>query len=526
MQIDKAAVEQLVSVRPQVESILEALIDRYALHTFEVVGFTSMFIQNMATFGLARLLKQRKPDIVTVIGGANCEMSMGRVIAKNVEAIDFVFSGPSLKSFPQFIRAIENHEEESCHEIPGVYSKRNQALRVMGGADEVGEELDIDVEVLLDYRDYLGSLKARWQNGAVKPSLLFETSRGCWWGERAHCTFCGLNGVTMKYRAMAPQKALEIFKHMFSYSPEVTRFESVDNILPRKYLTDVFPYVTPPEDGRIFYEVKADLKPHEMEVLANGGVREIQPGIEALNTATLKLMKKGTTSFQNLQFLQNCLVYGINPVWNLLIGFPGEQEAVYEKYYVDLPSLHHLPPASGVYPVRFDRFSPYFSFADEYGLKLKPYDFYSMIYPFDDASLSEMAYFFEDQNYSAEYIQLAAKWLKKLQSRIDQWLALWKDKEGEEVPRLEYQTKDEVEIVYDSRFGDPIEHQLGKPCLNVLRALQTPTTIPRLRKRIPEVTQKEIESAIGIFTHRQLLFSENDQYLSLVVDMQRDLGSL
>jgi hypothetical protein len=39
---------------------------------------------------------------VTVLGGANCEVPMGRVLAKNLSPIDFVFSGPALHSFPDF----------------------------------------------------------------------------------------------------------------------------------------------------------------------------------------------------------------------------------------------------------------------------------------------------------------------------------------------------------------------------------------------------------------------------------------
>ncbi len=525
-QLNQSMVNQLVHARKKVEPLLEDLIDHYHLHTFDMVGFTSMFVQNMATFALARLLKNRNPNLLTVMGGANCEMSMGRIIAQNVSAIDFVFSGPALKSFPQFVRHVHNKELEACHRIPGVYSKRKLALRVMDSPEEIGEELDIDVDVPLDYRDYLGSLTSRWQNGAIQPSLLFETSRGCWWGERAHCTFCGLNGTTMQYRAMAPDKALKTFEHMFSYAPQVSRFESVDNILPRKYLTDVFPLVNPPENCSIFYEVKADLKTRDMEVLAKGGVTEIQPGIEALNTSTLKLMKKGTTSFQNIQFLQNCLVYGIKPVWNLLIGFPGETEDVYEKYFDDLPLLVHLPPPSGVYPVRFDRFSPYFTLAKEYGLKLKPYDFYSLLYPFDAKSLHEMAYFFEDQNYSAEYIRLVAKWLRKLQKRNDQWLSLWKKTKENGCPRLEYQTKDGREIVFDSRSGDSKDHQLDTVHLDLLRALSTPTTIPRLKKRVPHYKEEEIAFGVKHLQVQRLLFQENDQYMSLVVDSQRDRGSL
>ena len=34
-----------------------------------------------------------------------------------------------------------------------------------------------------------------------RPVDVVETSRGCWWGERSHCTFCGLNGMGMTYRS-------------------------------------------------------------------------------------------------------------------------------------------------------------------------------------------------------------------------------------------------------------------------------------------------------------------------------------
>ena len=40
------------------------------------------------------------------------------------------------------------------------------------------------------------------------------------------------------------------------------------------------------------------------------------------------------------------------------------------------PLLVHLPPPSGAFPVRFDRYSPYFTRAAEYGLELVPLDFY------------------------------------------------------------------------------------------------------------------------------------------------------
>ena len=44
---------------------------------------------------------------------------------------------------------------------------------------------------------------------ALEAERFFETSRGCWWGERMHCTFCGLNGATMSYRSKSPRRAVD-----------------------------------------------------------------------------------------------------------------------------------------------------------------------------------------------------------------------------------------------------------------------------------------------------------------------------
>ena len=129
----------------------------------------------------------------------------------------------------------------------------------------------------LNYDDYLESVSSNFSRSEVEPELLFETSRGCWWGERAHCTFCGLNGSTMQYRAMAPKGAVERFQQLFDHAPEVTHFKAVDNILPREYLTEVFPKLSPPRGTSIFYEVKADLKDAELATLAAAGVNVVQP---------------------------------------------------------------------------------------------------------------------------------------------------------------------------------------------------------------------------------------------------------
>ena len=506
---------ELAGRRDEVGDFLDELIDLYRLDQYRLVGFTSMFCQNVATFALARRLKARNPGIVTAMGGANCEGTMGAVIARNVEWIDFVFAGPALKTFPDFLERLLAGREEECHAIRGVLSRRKLAA---GGGPEIGEELDIDAGVRLDYDGYLEELDDKLPGLAIEPKIPFETSRGCWWGERSHCTFCGLNGNTMSYRAMRPELALRTLQDLFDrYVHRSSDFRSVDNILPREYLTEVLPYLETPEHVSLFYEVKADLKEREMAVLAAARVTQIQPGIEAMATSTLKLMRKGTTAFQNLKFLKHCLRHGVDAFWNLLVGFPSEPEEVYAKYVEDIPLLTHLRPPSGSYPVRFDRFSPYFTRAKEYGLKLRACDFYAMVYPFPPEELEDLAYFFVDEHFDAPYARNTAKWLGRLREGIDHWHLRWGRRDGLLKPELAIRERGGERFVYDSRAGSAVEHRVGPLGLRVLAALERQQRIPQLQEALPDLDPGEVEAQVRLLRQRGLLFEENGFFMSLVV---------
>jgi len=509
----------LLHKRQRAGEFLDRLIDRYQLDGYDMVGFTSMFSQNVACFAMAQRLKRRNPELVTVMGGANCETSMGRVIADNVESIDYVFSGPSLLSFPALVGHLLDGDRAAAAKVGGVYTRR-RGLALVDTAPKIGDELGIEVPVPLDYDDFLTSREQKLPDSRSRPMIMFETSRGCWWGERSHCTFCGLNGMTMKYRGMPAEQALEQFEQLFErYADRVDHFQSVDNIMPREYLTDVFPQLETPEGLEIFYEVKADLKDHEMEIMAAARVTQIQPGIEALNTATLKLMRKGTTAFQNIRFLKSCLTYGIEPHWNLLVGFPDEEEEVYAKYVEDLPSLHHLYPPSGAYPVRFDRFSPYYKAAEEWGLDLVPCEFYRMIYPFPEEELADLAYFFSDGNYDAPYIGRTARWLGKMREKMAVWHSLWEGYEQGRVPKLEFRRSGEREVVHDTRSGELVEHQLDAADLTLLHTLHKHHRPDRLADAVG-LDAGDVEARLGALHEARLVFEERGMYIGLVLEEQ------
>jgi ribosomal peptide maturation radical SAM protein 1 len=516
-EIDKIK-RRILETRRGLDQFLDSMIDKYELDQASLVGFTSMFMQNVASFALARKLKERSPKIITAMGGANCESPMGQVVVEHVEQLDFTFSGPALTSFPEFVRCCMNGKIDDCAEIRGVFSKKNCGTN--SGPSAIGEELSIDVPVPLGYDSFIKTLEANFTKSEVEPTLLFETSRGCWWGQRAHCTFCGLNGESMAYRAMQPDLALKQFDSLFRFSNTVSRLEAVDNILPKNYLSEVLPHVKPPDNMTIFYEVKADLSEKEVETLAEANVKHIQPGIESLATSTLKLMKKGTSAFTNLVLLKNCLKYGITPMWNILVGFPGEQDEVYEKYLEDVPLLTHLPPPGGVFPVRFDRYSPYFVKADEYGLKLKPLDFYSFIYPINEEGLENMAYYFADTNIGAQYAQTVAKWIDKVREKVAGWNSPWQNPSKYVAPRLFLKQNGAGPHIYDSRSGEVLEYEIGEATKEMLLFLNQPRRADDLFKNLNGQLGGSVEAELESLKQRRLVFEEAGRYLSLVLDRE------
>jgi ribosomal peptide maturation radical SAM protein 1 len=441
---------------------------------------------------------------------------MGGVIAQRIKDIDFVFSGPALKSLPEFVGHCLAGDMSKVSMIPGIFSYGMPLPQC--GSRTIGEELSIDTPIELDYEPFVKKIQEDFSSQNIKPILTLETSRGCWWGERAHCTFCGLNGATMAYRAMKPQSAIQLFNSLFKYSGTVPQLKTVDNILPKSYLTDVLPFLSTPPDMNIFYEVKADLSDQDVAALARARVTDIQPGIESLATTTLKLMKKGTTAFQNIKLLKSCALHGINPEWNLLVGFPGESEDVYRRYVQLIPLLTHLHPPCGVFPVRFDRFSPYYYQADKYELNLRPLDFYPLIYPFEEGDLSNFAYYFMDRNTEdaePQYFVAMVEWIDKLRAKVGHWRALWRDPQNH--PNLFFH---EDGVIYDSRSGSVVEHHVGVTGRTILRCLDRPTRIAVLSKMFsPEVNVME---EIKRLHERGLLFQEEDRLFSLVLDTDHE----
>jgi ribosomal peptide maturation radical SAM protein 1 len=246
-----------------------------------------------------------------------------------------------------------------------------------------------------DYADFFEQFgKTRFAK-IWQPGLFYETSRGCWWGEKQHCTFCGLNGATMAFRSKSAGRALQELLSLVEAHPGCD-IQVVDNILDMKYFDDFVPELARRKlDLVLFYETKSNLRKEQIRLLAAANIRQLQPGVESLSDAVLKLMRKGVSGLQNIQLLKWCKEHGVTPHWNYLFGFPGEPAEEYSRLAALSERLDHLRPPSGSAGIRLDRFSPNFNESARHGFaNVRPLAPYRHIYRVPDAALHNLAYYF------------------------------------------------------------------------------------------------------------------------------------
>ena len=388
-------IDRILAARQDSAAFLDDVLARLLRDEPRVVGFTSTFQQHVASLALARRIKAVRPGTFIIMGGANCEAVMGAETVRQFPFVDATLSGEGDLVFPEVVRRVL--AGESIEGMPGIRTQAGVARELAAGRfDNTPPVLDLDALPDADFSDYLDRFDRSRFSKTWESRLVFETSRGCWWGERSHCTFCGLNGATMRYRSKSPARVLGELGSILDRHPGHD-VDLTDNILDLHYFDTVLPELArrKPEVS-LFYETKSNLRKDQVRLLREAGVRSIQPGIESLSDPVLKLMRKGVTRLQNIQLLKWCRELGMSMGWNIICGFPGEPPEEYERMAELVPLLTHLQPPGTIGRLRLDRFSPNFFDAERMGFTaLRPIEGYRHVYrTLPEDALHNLAYYF------------------------------------------------------------------------------------------------------------------------------------
>ena len=409
---------------------IDFCIDSVDWSRFGLVGFSLVFQQLLASIALARALKKRHPSLPIIFGGAALEDDIAEEVIRGCPQVDYVFCGDAEISLPEILRAIL--EEKPVTGLQGLMS-RDGAQVVFGG--RAANLQDLNVTPVPEFEEYF---YARSESGYSSYSphgevlLPIETARGCWWGAKHHCTFCGLNRAGMEFRAKAPQQVMDMLETLSRRYGRLS-FNAIDNIMAPEYTERLFGRLAETKsDIRLHYEIRPHFRRDQLAKMRSGGLVSVQPGIESLSTHLLKLMKKHSTGMRNLELMKWCTYYDINNLYNILVGFAGETSEDYRLQCEVIGKIGHLQPPYAIARARADRGSPMFTDPDKHGVgQLRPSDCYRYLFPRGRFDLNKISYYFDhdgpgmlpDRDYDDIFRAVAA------------WQERWR---GGQRPTLQY----------------------------------------------------------------------------------------
>lgn len=380
-------------MRSRVDEFLEDIVDEVLRAQPRIVAVSSTTQQNCACIAFCKRLKQRNPQIITVIGGPSCEREMGAELARKIDDFDYVISGEADSFWAEFcrglLRGVRQFPQYEC-----IFTKEHQQPRA-AGFTEVLDEMPLP-----DFADYFNSLEQYPWKDFIEIGLLVESSRGCWWGEKRPCSFCGMNGGSRVFRRKSPERV--IYEYNYYYEKYgVRNFFAVDCILAPEFIEKALPLLQP-LNLNIMYEIKSNTGLPQLRRLADAGVKWVQPGIEALQDDLLRLMNKGNSAVRHIELLKRLSELGMRCCWLLLCDFPDDREEWYREEIELIKRLGHLQPPDAVFKLRYDRFSVYQAEPERYGLELRPVPACQYIFS-RELELEKIAYFFKRQDDGASF---------------------------------------------------------------------------------------------------------------------------
>jgi ribosomal peptide maturation radical SAM protein 1 len=505
--------QSLTRVEALARRFVDRLPERRDLGDYDVIGFSSNFGQHVASLAIAKRLKEAFPHALVCFGGANCEGPMGKQLVRSFPFVDFAFSGDGDVTFPLFLQQLAAGKRI---DLPGVFTAAD--------ASPVEEDYQPLTRVRLDdlpypdFDDFFAAYEKAPEGKGIIRAIPAESARGCWWGAKHHCTFCGLNGMTMAYRSKSPQRFADEVEHLVKRYG-VRNVMVTDNILDMRYLREAVPLLRAQRahDG-IFYEVKSNLTREDLEALASAGITELQPGVESLSTHVLQLIDKGCTALQNVQLLKWGEETGTTLVWTFLCGVPGETPEDYAEMVQLMKKIPHLQPGRGFNRVSIHRFSPYFKWPERYGLTIYPAIAYRYIYDLPEEEVRHLAFWwcYDHANGSSRYTMEAPAYAREaLHQRT-----IWTSQYG--LVKFRYRVDaDGLVTLEDTRPIAVAERvrlgSLESAVFLVADRIVTPLHVRRelARRGWGEVPAEAIQRVLDDFEARFIVHREGDHYLAL-----------
>lgn len=470
---------------------------------YDVVGLSATFeTQVPASLAIARRLRKLRPNVRIILGGAACFGIQGEGLAASFPELDAVCHTEGEKVIVPLVQAMRG--ERPLASVFGIAGRdpmvpgeliRTPPPEMLTNLD------DLPIPVYDEFFEQFAASDWAGFPGLLRgPQIYFETSRGCWWGEKHLCSFCG---ITARYRKKSAERVFEEINTLHQRYPQVESLQATDNILDLGYIRDPIPRLVPlarqkERPLRVFFETKSNLRADQLRMLADSGIVSVQGGIESFSDAILARMDKGATGLGQVQFIKNAHETGIGILYNILVRNPGDRPEDYEEMLELLPYIEHLPPPAGIVSCRLERYSPYHRAPERYGIRdVRPMPYYSELYPDPQVDLTRIAYLFE---YDHDMLHDETLWgvQRLFVERAFAWSQNW-------LPGTAYcYDHGECIVVEDRRRGAiAAQSVLRGVAARVFRYLDRVRTRAQIEGQFADLDQTLLHALLATWKHRR-----------------------
>lgn len=502
-----------------VPSFFDVLMEEVDWEQFDLVGFSCLFDQTVPSLALAHRIKSHYPDKMIAFGGAAIGVDpTGPALQRSFPEIDVIAYGDGEAVILPLVEA--SMGRRSLAEVPNI-SYRAASGEVKESSLRV--KIDLNDSPTPNYDDFFSQrerLREEFKVAIPVGEVPLESSRGCWWGERSHCTFCGIDDESLRYRAKSGRQTMRQLDELHSRYG-VKRFLFTDYIMPLQNYVDLFPQLERrggPYD--LHYETKANLTEKKIAQCARAGVKGLQPGIESFSSAVLRRMDKGVSGSQNIFTVRTIMQHGMMCFYNLIWGLPGDTSEDYNSILRIMPALYHLlPPASAV-PVMINRFAPLAEEPERFGRRgpLDCHPHYDVIFSkafrrSRHLNMRDWVYYYDEASYRDFPSDL-----RGLYEVFQHQVLHWRDRFSKGKARLRVDEEEGGLVCVDTRASSsektyrfPVQHKVVYQALS--RGVMGERQLRSLLKET--VSERTMQTALAELSEARLVIYENGLYVAV-----------
>lgn len=485
-----------------------------------MIGFTCMYDQTIASISLAQLVHEWNPNILLTFGGYSIYGNIGKQLLKSFDFIDCIVSGPGECCIADLAKASVG--TLTIQNIPNVsYRDKNDKSIHLINTFENG---DINDTPTPDFSDFISDILDLSTNHMVDISwnaVPIITSSGCWWGEKNHCIFCGINESYIKYRY---KREDVVFNELLALKSQYDKsvFRIYDYILCNKYYDTLLPLLAEYNKKSLkpfFFtcEIKSNITEKEIKRLKEAGFIMVQPGIESFSTNVLKKMHKGVRAIRNIQCLVLGFKYNIYIGYNILFGFPNDEVRDYEELSKTIPMLYHLYAPNSCDRIAITKDSPLHIHGEQFGVKqYYHHEFYDCM--FSKAFLQDHCFDIDEYCYYYHYPFRTLPPLEFQYLVLQKQVSYWKKTQNSRCARLFYRTTPDSIVFFDSRYNTQLEQYVFDKCVADVY-LKCDCAITHVNNIYSELSNKysynQVKKAIELLTERRIVFVEGDEIIGI-----------